>query len=187
MNDFLTNRCRFDEAHLRTAYRRTLRLTLLLQLALSLLCFGMAIYYTVRDFQLVQNNIVFLLLTLALYVLGAYYLWRLLTLPKRVARRYMDRIRERKQIDSFESMYRFTDTGVLTTDEVDADEDHFSYESVKQLVPCKELILFRTKAKQFLILDRTRFENGTEADFWRLMNEKCPNAVPKKYRQPADP
>ena len=101
MNDFLTNRCRFDEDTLRTAYRRTLRLTLLFQLALSLLCFGTAIHYTVRDYRLVQSNVVFLLLTLAFYVFGAFYLWRFLTLPKRVAKRFMDRIKERKQIDSF--------------------------------------------------------------------------------------
>lgn len=32
------------------------------------------------------------------------------------------------------------------------------------------------------MLDPERFEKGTEADFWRLMNEKCPRAVPKAKR-----
>ena len=33
-----------------------------------------------------------------------------------------------------------------------------------------------------ILLDAGRFEDGTEADFWKLMNEKRPGAVPKERK-----
>ncbi|MBR3077525.1 MAG: YcxB family protein [Oscillospiraceae bacterium] len=44
------------------------------------------------------------------------------------------------------------------------------------------LILLFTDEKKMILLDPERFEKETEADFWRLMNEKCPRAVPKAKR-----
>ena len=49
-------------------------------------------------------------------------------------------------------------------------------------MPCGDLILLSSQAKLIYTLDPARFENGTETDFWRLMSEKCPNAVPKEYK-----
>ena len=61
-----------------------------------------------------------------------------------------------------------------------------SYQNIGKILEDEPLILLKTRARQFYSLDRSRFGNGTEADFWRLMTEKCPNAVPKKHRQPTN-
>ena len=181
MNELITHTL-FDETKLRIAYRRVLRKTLLLHLVMCVLSFGMGIRHTIRDHELFRENVVLLLLVLLLYGLGAFYLWRLLTLVKRSVTQSIDREEEKWHVRSFDTTIRFADTEFIDKNDVGNDENHYDYAVVARLVPCKNLILLHTKAKQFLMIDRTRFENGTEADFWKLMNEKCPDAVPRKHR-----
>ena len=180
--DELLCRTRFDEANLRTANRRALRPAFLIQLALCILCFAMATRHVIRDHALFPGTPILLVLVLVMYGLGAFYLWRTLTMVKRSVTRTLDRSEEKWHVRGFDTTIRFTDTEFIDKDSVSADENRYTYAVVKRLVPYKHLILLHTQARQFLMLDRTRFENGTEADFWRLMNEKCPDAVPKKYR-----
>lgn len=181
MNELITHTL-FDETNLRIAYRRVLRKALVFQLIMCVFSFGAAIRSTIRDPGLLRENRVLLLLVLALYGLGAFYLRRLLTMVKRSVKQSIDRDEEKWHVRSFDTTIRFTDTDFIDKNDIGTDEDHYDYAIVTRLVPCKNLILLHTRAKQFLMIDRTRFENGTEADFWRLMNEKCPQAVPKKYR-----
>ena len=181
MNELLTHTL-FGEANLRIAYRRVLRPARLIQLVLCAFCFGLAIHHTIRDYGMFRENRVLLLLVLVMYGLGVFYLWRLLTMVKRSAKQSIDRDEEKWHVRSFDTTIRFTDTAFIDKNDVGNDENHYDYAAVARLVPCKNLILLHTRARQFLMIDRTRFENGTEADFWRLMNEKCPKAVPKKYR-----
>ena len=56
------------------------------------------------------------------------------------------------------------------------------YEQIEKILRTGTELQLCLKNKLYYILDPNRFENGTEADFWRLMNEKCSAAVPKKYR-----
>ena len=181
MNE-LTTHTRFDEANLSTADRRVFRKVRIAYIVMGILCFGTAILQTIQDYRLFPDNSGLLTRVLVLYGLGAFMLWYALTMVKRSVTRALDRSEEKWHVRGFDTTIRFTDTEFIDKDCVSADENRYDYAIVRRLVPYKHLILLHTKARQFLMLDRTRFENGTEDDFWRLMNEKCPKAVPKKYR-----
>jgi len=62
------------------------------------------------------------------------------------------------------------------------EQTRIPYDSMNAILPDKDHVILWTEAKQFVVLDLSRFENGTEADFWRLMKEKCSHALPKSRR-----
>lgn len=91
-------------------------------------------------------------------------------------------MQEAFQADSLERILEFY-SGELAGRRDGADSaTHTRYEHIRSVKLRPGLILLWTKGRQFYMLDPERFEKGTEADFWRLMNEKCPRAVPKAKR-----
>ncbi len=192
----LTNRCRFDADTLRIAYRRNARRWCWIQYLCVAVIAAMAVRFTIRCIQALPtiilllkdrnstagSGVLLLVLTLAMYAAAIFYLVRALRAPEKGVRRRLQQLEETHHVSSFETINRLTAAEFLGEASISADLNRISYADVKRLVPCQRLILVYTQAKQFLILDRTRFENGTEADFWKLMSEKCPKAVPKKYR-----
>ncbi len=182
--DKLICHTRFDETTLCTVKQRILRIPRLYYFALCIFCFGTATLYMFRDhWQFFQANKSQLLPVLGMYGLGAFYLWFALTIVNRSVKRTLNQNEELWHAKSWDITTRFTETEIVREAEVDSSQTNTTYSAVKRLIPYKNLILLKTKSKLFLIIDRTRFENGTEDDFWRLMNEKCPNAVPQKHRR----
>ena len=177
----LTNRCRYDADTLRIAYRRNARRWFVAFLALGILFFGTGIYEVLRYLKY-RYELRLIWSPLISFAAAAYYLWKAFTFVNKAVKRSVQRLEETRQVSGFDNAYHFTETEILDAPDVSNDVKHISYSVVKRAVPYQRLILVFTQAKQFFTLDRTRFENGTEADFWRLMNEKCPDAVPKKYR-----
>ena len=113
---------------------------------------------------------------------AAITLQRYVLLPRHSARMQMRRRQEVFGAEPLEPLTIFTDAEILgKTGAVGDDVMHLQYSSLKRVRMSKGLILLITPARQFVILDRARFENGTEADLWKLLAKKCPKLkLPKK-------
>ncbi|MCR5552418.1 MAG: hypothetical protein K6F19_04780, partial [Oscillospiraceae bacterium] len=77
---------------------------------------------------------------------------------------------------------RFYDTEIVTESEIGKEPRHIPYSGFRRLRRGRDVILIRTRSTLGYALEPSRFVKGTEADFWKLMNEKCPRAVPKAKR-----
>ena len=186
MEPILTNHALVDEAAVKKSMTRICRLRVCVLLLDALLMLGMALYFTIRG-VFSSHRITISVQTVLLYALAVVCVWLGVNLPRRFTRLAMRRMEEQYQAASYEADYAFFADSLTFRSTVHPNETRLAYANVKKLLICDDLILLLSQAKLIYTLDRTRFENGTEADFWRLMNEKCPSAVPKKYRQPANP
>ena len=195
MEPILTNHALVDETVIKKGLTRTLRprrclfwadaalLTALGVFALfrlKIIPYGLDLLYglTFHDSQVIQ--------ALVPFGLAALCVWFGASMTGRYTRLALRRMAEQYQATSYEADYTFFADSFTFRSTVHPNETQLAYASVKQLLLCDDLILLISQAKLIYTLDRTRFENGTEADFWRLMNEKCPQAVPKKFRQPTN-
>ena len=182
MEHELINRYRFNEDTLRRSYGQIMRPVLVIQLLIALALLGAAIYYTVSFFSLFTESLSLLLMVLLLYVLAGFEAWRALTAVKRAARKAIRHVEQTKQVSEYEVTLRFGDEEIVTESSLGGEPRELKYATFKKLKRAKDLILLRTRSTLVYTLDPACFENGTEDDFWRLMNEKCPAAVPKQYR-----
>ena len=99
-------------------------------------------------------------------------------LPRLFARRTVKRLRE-----------LFGEIGALTvtveTDRVrmynasNNSEVRFGFDAFARFSETRELLLLRTHARQTVMLSKTGFTQGDEAQFKALMREKCPQAKAK--------
>ena len=179
MEPTLTNRCRMDEASLKKAYTWTSRNQRRILLACSAAMVLLAIY--LLWWKGLEH------LTLILFAAPVAYLILAFTLPARFTKLQLRRMEETLQADRVDTTVEFHPEEIVNKREGSDNTTQLRYTAIKTVAAFSGLILLWTQGKQFVLLDPARFENGTEADFWRLMNEKCPNAVPKKYRQPTNP
>ena len=101
----------------------------------------------------------------------------------RLAAALSEKADQAAEVDAYVVTLRFQDREVLMESDVRKDPVPLKYADFKKLRRGRDVILIRTFARMAYTLDPAGFENGTEADFWKLMNEKCPNAVPKNLRQ----
>lgn len=104
--------------------------------------------------------------------------------PRRSARLQLSRQRELYGSIPIEPCTIFTPDAVLGTNEqLSSDVLRLQYGSLKRVAVTKKLIVLCTASRQLLILDKARFENGTETDFWRLLKEKRPDLkLPKGWK-----
>ena len=182
MDDCLINRYHLDENSLRKSYKQLTKPYFLVQLLISLALLGLAVFYTVRYAQYFPESKRLLLLVLLLYLLAGFELWQTLNSVNRAVRRTMRRIEETQHVREYDVTLRFEPTELVVENSLSAETGSLPYENVKSLKRREDLIVLQTLTRRVFTLDPACFENGTEADFWRLMNEKCPNAVPKKCR-----
>ena len=171
----LSNRCVMDEATLRRTYRRIFRRNLLLfYLGAGLMAvFGLLLIALTGSLSPFPG---FLLLAAALYLfLG-------LRQPGKQARRQIARYEESGSGPDPEVTVWFGEEALSARRAGMEEQTQISYDSMNAILPDKDRIILWTEAKQFVVLDTSRFENGTEADFWRLMKEKCSHALPKSQR-----
>ena len=174
MDDCLTNRCRMDKTALQKAYTWTSRNTrrILLAGAVVMLLAAILLLYRGGAGQLA----VFLLILPVAYLILAF------TLPARFTKLQLRRMEETFQADHVDTTVEFHPEEIVNKREGSDNTTQLRYTAIKTVAVFSGLILLWTQGKQFVLLDPARFENGTEADFWKLMNAKCPQAVPKKYR-----
>ena len=175
MEPVLTNHCQTDEASLKKAYTWTSRNTrriLLVGSAGMLLAAVLLISHSGID-----PIAVILLVAPVAYLILAF------TLPARFTKLQLRRMEELFQADHADSTVEFHPEEIVNNRDGSDNSTQLRYTTVKTVAVLSGLILLWTRGKQFILLDPARFENGTEADFWKLMNEKCPAAVPKKHRQ----
>lgn len=182
MKQELINRYQFNEDTLKKSYGQIMRVALTIQLLMALALLGLAVYYTVSFLGLFSQSLALLLMVLLLYVLAGFEAWRALTAVKRAVKKAMQHVEETKQVREYEVILRFGDEEIVTESSVGGEPQHLKYANFKKLKRCRELILLRTRSTLVYTLDPAGFENGSEDDFWKLMNEKCPDAVPKAYR-----
>lgn len=117
-----------------------------------------------------------------LFIIGVALAILSFTLPRWVVRINMRRIIEQYQADSYELTYTFSDDAIQFQSSLMANPAQLSYDSVKKILLCDDLILLKSKAKLVYFVDRNRFETGDEGDFRILISKKCPKAVPREYR-----
>ena len=183
MEAVLTNRSRFDADTLRTAGRRSFRPRFILLMCLSILFLGGGIYSLLRYKPYFQTSPRLLLSPVIFFLGSVYYFWQACTAVNRHVKRTIRRLEESRQVSGYDCVYRFTDTEMQAESSISSDLLRFPYSSVKRLVPYRNLILVYGHTKQYFMLNQDRFENGTDEDFWKLMNEKCPKAVPTPLRR----
>lgn len=185
MEPILTNRAMVDEAAVKKGLVRTLRprLWLFWVDAALLTVLGVFILFRLKiipyGLNPLDSQAVHALLP---FGLAALCVWFGASMPERYTRLTMRRMTEQYQATSYEADYAFFADSFTFRTTVRPNGTQLAYSNVKKLELCDDLILLISTAKLIYTLDRARFENGTEADFWRLMNEKCPNAVPKAKR-----
>ena len=179
MDNCLINRCRTDKTALQKAYTWTSRNTRRILLAGSAGILLAAI--------LLISHSGLGPVALILLVAPVAYLILAFTLPARFTKLQLRRMEETLQADRVDTTVEFHPEEIVNKREGSDNTTQLRYTAIKTVAAFSGLILLWTQGKQFILLDPARFENGTEADFWKLMNEKCPNAVPKKYRQPMNP
>ena len=156
-----------DEAVLRRAYRLSGRSRILLMFAFAALWLVIGIVFILL-WGVSPIRILLLVLALLYVVLGLYA-------PVRNAKLQVRRLQELKGISSYENDTFFTETELTGRTSISQDITHLRYEDISFIRKSGSLILIQTKAKLFSLLDKDRFENGTEADFWKLLAEKRPD------------
>ena len=115
------------------------------------------------------------LITLGFLGMLLYFNW---ALPKRVARAQVPRIREQNGGLTFCTQFR--EEGLTLVGPTGEEASAVPYGSILGLTETEHLLLLFNREKHMIILDRSRFSGGTEADFRQFLSEKCPLALPKK-------
>ncbi len=176
MEPILINRCRMDEDVYRRSFAVALRhhnVILYVGAGVMLVC-GLA-YALASRF----SDPIMPLLFLALAGIEIYLA---VSTPAKTAKMNVRRLEELRGVNAFDTHVDFCDTEYLGYTEFTEEPNKISYESLKKVVEGDGVLLLWTRTRQFLVLDRSRFQLGTEEDFWKLMNEKAPHAVPRKHR-----
>lgn len=164
--DCLQCRCTVDEGVLRRAYRAVwLRRTIVVAVcAVIVVALSFPARWLLND--LIANMVLFL---------GPGCLLLLLFQPRKRTKRALSRL----GADRIEKLVICGDDALLLGEDEIGLQSEFPYDTLKRVYRSKDLRIVQTKAGKFTVLDATRFENGTEADFWALLKDKCP-----KVRQP---
>ena len=184
MDSFLTNRSRMDEPRLREAARAALRTRCVLNFVFAALMAAAGVYNTIRCLNAASPTS-FLVLGSVVLLGGAVYLaWDGITISDRSVKNSLAMLRKQGLPEDLELTLRFGDPELVTENNVTRQPKSTAYDQILEIFRSETVIQLHLRDGGYYVLDPACFENGTEADFWRLMNEKCPNAVPKRYRTP---
>ena len=180
----LQNRVLYTEDMLTEAMRTYLSsgFTLVSQILLWVFCLVLAGFTVWLHANGMRSKTLFWEVCLLVLMAAAITLQRYVLLPRHSARMQMRRRQEVFGTAPLEPLTIFTDAEIVGKNGVVGDDVmHLQYSSLKRVRMSKGLILLITPARQFVILDRARFENGTEADLWKLLAEKCPKLKLPKH------
>lgn len=181
MESVLKNRCLLNKEIAVKCYVRLLLPRICFLVLLGLIVLGFAVRQTVLDIRYLYGpRLLFLVLD---YGLGMIAIYLGLSFPRRTANLVFRRIKEQYRAEEYERTNSFLPQEILSESSISADRTHLPYDKVTRIILWKGYIILRTTAQMLYILDGSRFENGTDEDFWKLMNEKCPKAVPTPLRR----
>lgn len=175
----LTNRCDYDETRLTAALgemlqgRRRKQNTVLAVGAAMLLAYCVIAWFKFRDG-------LYPVLGAALLALAVLMVYLIRRLPARLAKKQAARLRETNGGPGFSALFRAD--GVCLRNAKGQESAAVPYSVLARVAEPSGQILLLTAQKQMILLDPDRFEGGTEADFWRLMNENCREALPAGRR-----
>jgi hypothetical protein len=182
MDDCLLNRCRVDEAKMRASARFTTRTQRYLDLLIAALVLIAGFYNVLRLLKTESSGFSTIIGTVVLFGLGIFLLRDAFTAADRAVRLSLERRRQQGTPEDLEITLRFGPSEIEKENSFTRKPDSFPYDQIVSILRSGDAFQMLVKTNVVYILDPDRFEHGTEADFWRLMNEKCPKAVPKKRR-----
>ena len=171
-NKLLANRCVMDEKTLRRTYGRIFRKNLMLfYIGAGLMAaFGLLLAVLLGGLGPFP---VFLLIAAALYLFMG------LRQPKKQAKRQIQRYEASGSSTSPEVTVWFDEEEFSAQREGMSEQTDIPYGGMNAIYDLGDRIILWTNAKQYVVLDPARFENGSAADFWQLMRENCAWALPK--------
>ena len=180
MKPYLTNTCEYNEANLTEALEAQIRETQRLRnWILGVFSGGVLLYSAYR--MLIRGEAKYQLPTLLCVLMVCLLVYTNIGMPRRAAKAQVARIREANGGLCFR--FEFREEELLLWPPRSEESAPIGYAVLGKLLQTKRLDLIFTNDKRMLVLDRAGFKHGIEADFWKLMNEACPAAVPKKLRQ----
>ena len=172
----LSNACEYNEPHLAEAVRQQmLQLRRIQNLLLAATLLVLLVYSAILWFKTSQTR--YLVFAAVALIMGLFLVYMIFFLPRKSAKAQVEKIRQKAGGINFRTVFR--ESGIGFINPAGEESTQVSFRTVDKVVPSKDLILLFTADRQMILLDRNRFENGTETDFWQLMNEKRPGAVPK--------
>lgn len=174
MEPVLTNVCDYNEDHLAQALRfqtlSTQRKKNIFLVVLIALLLGFSLYeWAVKGDQ---QYLIFAILSVAM---GGMLAYTNFLLPRRFAKKQEARIREKNGGVTFRS--RFEEDGVHVVGPTGEESGLTPYGDFRKLAETPALLMLVTESRQMVLLDRARFENGTEADFRTLLADRCPSVT----------
>lgn len=183
MEPCLTGRFRLDEGPVRRAFTEQFRTTKTLNLVFSVFCLGIGTYTLIRCLRSGSFGFYQLFPTLFCFAAAGFLLYQAFLVLPRGIRRFLELID--RDIGSRDSdlIVRFYPDRFVTENSRLAEQTDRSYGDLTDVFRGKTTVTLVMKDRKSFSLELDRFENGTEADFWKLMCAVCPDAVPKKYRQ----
>ena len=176
MEPILINRCRMDEEVYRKAFSRVLRhYSIILYIGAAFMIGCGILYALISNFTEWAMALLFL-------VLAGVEIYLALTTASRTAKLNVRRLEEVRGVTAFDTRVEFYDEEYHGCSEFVEEATKTPYSRLKKVMEGDGVLLLYTKSRQFFVLDCNRFQMGSEEDFWKLMNEKAPKAVPKKHR-----
>ena len=183
MEPVLTCRFRLDETTVRRSHEEKYRTTKLLNLAFAVFCLGAAVLLLLRCLRSGSPGF-YEFVPPAIFAAAAGILTgQAFRAVPRSVEQFLKVLDQRIGSRESDLIIRFYPDRFVTENSVKPGATDHSYGDLFEVLRGKTTIGLLQKDRAMFSVDPARFENGTEADFWKLMNEKCPNAVPKKYRQ----
>ena len=178
----LTNRCRVDEAKMRASARLTTRTQRALDFIFAALAIAAGVYNVLRLLKTESTGFPKVLGTAVLFGLGIFLIRDGITVADRAVRLSLERRRQQGIPEDLEITLRFCPSEIEKENSFTRQPASFPYDQIGSIQRSGDGLQMLLKSNVIYILDPARFENGTEADFWKLMNEKCPKAVPRAKR-----
>ena len=182
MEPLLINRFRMNRENVLRSSSEGLRTARILDVVFAALLLCAGIYAAIACFRAEEPDYHLILRPVVLLGLAVFLTVEAITVAKRNTDRFMKRLQSEFGTEDCEFVIRFYADFFTTESSSRPEPRRREYGSVSRIIRGKQLLHIGLEGSSVGDLDPARFENGTEADFWRLMNEKCPKAVPKKYR-----
>lgn len=180
MEPVLTNRMEVNDVYIKQTMPVRLRGSYFFTAMLVAAYLAVTLRFAVAELQTPGAVPWSLILTVAVPLIMVLYQ---VHSTRKAIRRQCALVRETAGAESYTIVSHFTEEGVNRRSSYDEQTlNQVPYRDIRRIQCAKGYIFLGTLDRTAYALDTKGFEAGSEADFWQLMNEKCPKAVPKKHR-----